>query len=154
MQLKAVVAERLALALNAPVCTTVSGKGSLADTHPLKVGVVGANGGYSAAVLAEMAGSVVALESDRDLAASASSGFAMSGTSNVQVVTGDLAAGPAWPVAMAYFPDDDDRDTPDYELLMSVGANGVAHHLVQDFGGFTLAFELVNAEPVAGPSCQ
>ena len=68
--------------------------------------------------------------------------------------SGDLAAGPAWPVAMAYFPDDDDRDTPDYELLMSVGANGVAHHLVQDFGGFTLAFELVNAEPVAGPSCQ
>ena len=39
--------ERLALALNAPVCTTVSGKGSLADTHPLNVGVVGANGGLS-----------------------------------------------------------------------------------------------------------
>ena len=35
----------LALALNAPVCTTVSGQGSLADTHPLNVGVVGTNGG-------------------------------------------------------------------------------------------------------------
>ncbi len=35
----------LATLLNAPVCTTVSGQGSLADTHPLNAGVVGANGG-------------------------------------------------------------------------------------------------------------
>ncbi len=40
--------ERLATALNAPVCTTVSGKGSLADTHPLNAGVVGTNGGVQA----------------------------------------------------------------------------------------------------------
>ena len=31
--------------LNAPVCTTVSGKGTLPDAHPLNVGVVGTNGG-------------------------------------------------------------------------------------------------------------
>jgi acetolactate synthase-1/2/3 large subunit len=37
--------ERLASLLNASVCTTVSGKGSLADTHPLNAGVVGTNGG-------------------------------------------------------------------------------------------------------------
>ena len=37
--------ERLATMLNATVCTTVSGKGSLADTHPLNAGVVGTNGG-------------------------------------------------------------------------------------------------------------
>lgn len=44
----------LAGLLNAPVCTTVSGRGSLADSHPLHVGVVGANGGVPAtqAVLA------------------------------------------------------------------------------------------------------
>ncbi len=35
----------LATSLNAPVCTTISGKGSLADTHPLNAGVIGANGG-------------------------------------------------------------------------------------------------------------
>ncbi len=66
----------------------------LAEVQPTdKALVVGANGGYSAAVLAQMAASVVALDSERDLTVAASSGFAMSGTSNVQVVTGDLVAG-------------------------------------------------------------
>ncbi len=37
--------EALATALQAPVCTAVSGKGSLAESHPLNVGVVGSNGG-------------------------------------------------------------------------------------------------------------
>lgn len=34
--------------LDAPVCTTVSGKGAIADTHPLAAGVVGSNGGVLA----------------------------------------------------------------------------------------------------------
>ena len=38
----------LATRLNAPVCLTVSGQGSLADTHPLNAGVVGTNGGVPA----------------------------------------------------------------------------------------------------------
>jgi len=40
--------DALATMLNAPVCTTISGKGSLADSHPLNAGVVGANGGITA----------------------------------------------------------------------------------------------------------
>lgn len=40
--------ETLAVSLKAPVCTTVSGKGALADAHPLNGGVVGSNGGVMA----------------------------------------------------------------------------------------------------------
>ena len=42
------VLEQLASLLNAPVCTTVSGKGSLSERHPLCAGVVGSNGGVLA----------------------------------------------------------------------------------------------------------
>ena len=40
--------ERLATMLNAPVCTSVSGKGVLPDSHPLSAGIVGTNGGVEA----------------------------------------------------------------------------------------------------------
>ena len=42
------VLQNIAELLNIPVCTSVSGQGSMADTHPLNVGVVGANGGVMA----------------------------------------------------------------------------------------------------------
>jgi acetolactate synthase-1/2/3 large subunit len=55
----------LATLLDAPVCTTISGKGSLADTHPLCVGVVGANGGVIATREVVQAADVVLLVSCR-----------------------------------------------------------------------------------------
>lgn len=56
---------------------------------------VGCATGYSSAVLARLAGSVVALEADAALAAAAADTLRQLGHDNVAVVTGALAAG--WP---------------------------------------------------------
>lgn len=56
---------------------------------------VGCGTGYSSAVLSRLASSVVALESDATLAASATSNLSSLGYDNVVVVTGPLGAGHA-----------------------------------------------------------
>ncbi|MCB0640967.1 MAG: protein-L-isoaspartate O-methyltransferase [Phaeodactylibacter sp.] len=55
--------------------------------------VVGCATGYSAGILSRLAGSVVALEADEDLAETANTVLPEIGADNVAVVTGDLAAG-------------------------------------------------------------
>jgi protein-L-isoaspartate(D-aspartate) O-methyltransferase len=54
---------------------------------------IGCGSGYVAALLSQLAGSVVAVESDADLAAAATDRLSAGGYDNVAVVTGDLAAG-------------------------------------------------------------
>jgi protein-L-isoaspartate(D-aspartate) O-methyltransferase len=56
--------------------------------------------GYSAAVISRLADSVVALEEDADLARQAKEALASVGATNVEVVTGPLAAG--WPAGAPY----------------------------------------------------
>lgn len=56
---------------------------------------LGAGTGYTSALLGHLAGSVVALESDAELAAAAKANVEAAGLSNVTVVAGDLAAGQA-----------------------------------------------------------
>jgi len=58
-----------------------------------KVLDVGAGTGYSSAVLARMARSVVALDSDADLVRAAAERLSECGAANVKAVQGDLAAG-------------------------------------------------------------
>ncbi len=79
-------------ALNPPLVTArliVEAGVAAAD----KVLVIGAASGYAAAVLAGLAQSVVALESDATLASAAKA--QLKGLANVSVVTGDLAKGHA-----------------------------------------------------------
>ena len=73
----------------------------LADLQPTDNAlVVGAGTGYSAAVLARLVRSVVALESDAGLAALASKVLAGVAPGQVTVVVGDLKAG--WPAKSPY----------------------------------------------------
>lgn len=61
---------------------------------------IGCASGYSAAILARLANSVVALESDPSLAATAAENLRTLGHGNVAVVSGPLAAG--WPQAAPF----------------------------------------------------
>jgi protein-L-isoaspartate(D-aspartate) O-methyltransferase len=61
---------------------------------------VGCGLGYSSAVLARLAGSVVALEEDADLARQAKTALAGNGATGVVAVQGSLSAG--WPPAAPY----------------------------------------------------
>jgi protein-L-isoaspartate(D-aspartate) O-methyltransferase len=61
---------------------------------------VGRGTGYSSAVLARVAGSVVALEEDQALARQAKETLAATGGGRVEVVIGSLTAG--WPAAAPY----------------------------------------------------
>jgi len=61
---------------------------------------VGCATGYSAAVLARLAGTVVALEEDAALARAATANLAALGVANVTVATGPLTAG--WPQGAPY----------------------------------------------------
>ena len=61
---------------------------------------VGCATGYSAAVLSKLAGSVIALEEDPELAKAAKEATTALGISNIDIVTGPLTAG--WPAAAPY----------------------------------------------------
>ncbi len=58
-----------------------------------------------------------------------------------------------WPIGMAYFPVKSDQAIPEYEISQNLLGTGITHSMMQDFGGFTLAFKPVKMEPITGPSC-
>ncbi len=65
-----------------------------------RVLIVGCATGYSAAIVASLAGSVVAIEEDAALASQATKTLSALGRSNVEVVRGPLTAG--WPAGAPY----------------------------------------------------
>ena len=65
----------------------------------------------------------------------------------------EIGRGPHWPVGMAYFPYASSEELPDYEISLDLGRGGVAQAMTQDFGDFSLGFELVYVEPLAGAAC-
>lgn len=74
----------------APLAKLLQLAGITKDSFVLEIG---GGTGYVSALLSQMAGSVVSLESDEQLAASASAALAEGGYDNVAVVTGPLEAG-------------------------------------------------------------
>ncbi len=78
---------------------------------------IGATTGYSSALLGRLAGSVIALEEDAELAQTAREALAALGAANVKVVTGALRAG--WP------------EGGPYDLIVLEGASEIVPHHLQ-----------------------
>jgi len=64
-----------------------------------------------------------------------------------------LGDGRYWPMGLAYFPVASDETMPEYEISQNLLGTGVTRSMMQDFGGFTLAFTPVKMEPVNTPPC-
>lgn len=127
---------------------------------------VGAAGGYSTAILAKLAASVVGLDSDAALTAAAAAALSAQGVANATVVTGPLAVGhaeggpydviviegtiPEVPAALA------DQLAEDGRLVAIVqDARGVGEvRLFQRVGGVLSSRVLFEAQPHALPGFE
>jgi hypothetical protein len=67
---------------------------------------------------------------------------------------GTLATGQYWPIGMAYFPMKSKQTMPEYEITQNLLGTGITRSMVQDFGGFTLAFTPVDMELISTPPCN
>lgn len=96
---------------------------------------VGCATGYSSAILARLAGTVIALEEDAALAEAAERALAAARADNVKVVTGPLAAG--WP-----------RAAP-YDVILLNGSTEIAPHtLLEQLGDGGRLVGVVGRDPI------
>lgn len=64
-----------------------------------------------------------------------------------------LLKGTAWPVRMAFFKVDTETGEPDYEMDMTILANGVVQSMRIDYGDFTVLGTLTTLAPLPAPHC-
>jgi hypothetical protein len=60
----------------------------------------------------------------------------------------------AWPVRMAFFKLDTETGEPDYEMNLTLLANGVARDMLLDYGDFAVSGTLSDIEPLPPPECH
>jgi len=114
--------------------------------------VVGCGTGYSTAVLARLAGSVVALEEDDALAERARLALSALGAGNVSIVTGPLAAG--WPASAPYdviLFDGGVEAIPDAMFAQLAPAGRLVGVVVAGPVGKATCFQVVNGEVSSRP---
>lgn len=61
---------------------------------------------------------------------------------------------PAWPVRLAFFKPQAESEISDYEMQLTLLANGVVHSMVIDYGDFALTGVLSSLEALPVPKCQ
>ena len=61
-----------------------------------------------------------------------------------------MIAGPHWSFRMAFFPLKDATESPDYEMTIDLNLNGVARHIMLDYGDFRISGTLRELEALPG----
>lgn len=64
-----------------------------------------------------------------------------------------LAAIPAWPMTISYYPSDDSDGTPEYQVSFDMYANGVASGLLLDYGDFAMSGRLTKLQMLEASQC-
>jgi EipB-like len=60
---------------------------------------------------------------------------------------------PGWRVRLAFFPADQSKEKPDYELGMQLLDNGVSRNMLIDYGDYAISATLKYIEPLPKPKC-
>ncbi len=60
---------------------------------------------------------------------------------------------PSWNVRLAFFPDSNKQDEPDYELGMRLLADGVSSSMLIDYGDYVIKATLKKIEALPKPAC-
>jgi len=67
----------------------------------------------------------------------------------------DLKGVPSWPVSIGYFPvDDNNSETPLYQISFDMYKNGVSTGLIMDYGNFALSGKLTHLEFLKPETCK
>lgn len=64
-----------------------------------------------------------------------------------------VLARPGWRMRLAFFPADQSKEQPDYELGMLLLDNGVSRDMVIDYGDYAIRATLKDIEPLPKPKC-
>ncbi len=72
---------------------------------------------------------------------------------NPKLKTNTLLSQTAWPVRMAFFKPETETGEPDYEMNLSLLANGVARTMQIDYGDFSVTGVLSDVETLPSPGC-
>jgi len=67
---------------------------------------------------------------------------------------GQTAGLPVWRIRMAYFPLQSNNEMPEFELEVDYRQDGVAEHIVQDFGDFSLNLKPTRFEALPPTVCK
>jgi hypothetical protein len=65
-----------------------------------------------------------------------------------------LLAAPAWPVRLAFFKPDTETGEPDYEMDLTLQANGIVRSMLIDYGDFSVLGTLSSLEDLKAASCK